>query len=146
MEVLTAICVISFIGIFLILARIMRNMAKLKKQNDMIYQNALHKNRDLITEELVKRARKRPNEAVDFARNLQMQYKFEDISTGSMIRIIDLPMSARLFRCLNAMEIEYLSQATQYTKKEMLGYRNFGKKSLEELESLMNKHNLKFKE
>ena len=32
------------------------------------------------------------------------------------------------------------------SKKEILAFRNFGKKSLDELEKLMNEHNLKFKE
>ena len=45
MPTLTAICVISFIGIFLMLAWIMRKMAKLKKQNDLIYEAKLRENR-----------------------------------------------------------------------------------------------------
>jgi len=45
METLTAICVISFIGIFLMLAQIMRKIAKLKDQNDKIYEAKLRENR-----------------------------------------------------------------------------------------------------
>jgi len=41
MEILTAICIISFLGIFLMFAKIMRNMAKLKHQNDRIYEDSL---------------------------------------------------------------------------------------------------------
>ncbi len=45
MKTLTAIVIISFLGIFIILIRIMRNAAKIKRQNDMIYEAKLREDR-----------------------------------------------------------------------------------------------------
>jgi len=45
MKTLTAIVIISFLGIFIILIRIMRDAAKIKRQNDMIYEAKLRENR-----------------------------------------------------------------------------------------------------
>ena len=121
MEILTIIVLICVAIMFYVLIRIMRGMERLKRQNDIIYQVELRKSKDLITEDI--------------------PYDFEFESD----HIKEIPMSTRLFCCLNAMEIEYLSQITQYTRKEILEFRNFEKKFMFELEELMDKYNLKFK-
>lgn len=73
--------------------------------------------------------------------------KNESVYYEDYYNILNDPgISVRTKNCLNAAEITYLEELIYYTKQELLAFRNFGKKSLDELENLMNKHNLKFKE
>ena len=59
-------------------------------------------------------------------------------------RLVDLPLSVRALNCLKAAEVETLGQLVKYTKADLLKFRNFGKKSLAELDDLLNELNLSF--
>ena len=59
-------------------------------------------------------------------------------------RLVDLDLSVRALNCLKAAEIETLGDLVQYNKPDLLKFRNFGKKSLTELEALLNMKNLSF--
>jgi hypothetical protein len=53
--------------------------------------------------------------------------------------IEDLELSVRLYNALKAGRINTLRQVLALKKRELLQYRNFGKKTLDELEGLLNK-------
>lgn len=125
METSYAIILFCFAIFFYILITIMRKMAKLKEQNDRIYE-------DTYTKENTYPVRLEDKEKSVY---------YEDYNI-----LMDLDISIRTKNCLNAAEIIYLEELIYYTKQELLNFRHFGKKSLEELENLMNEHNLKFKE
>ena len=59
-------------------------------------------------------------------------------------RLVDLDLSVRALNCLKAAEIETLGDLVQYNKSDVLKFRNFGKKSLTELEALLDMKNLSF--
>ena len=59
-------------------------------------------------------------------------------------RLVDLDLSVRALKCLKAAEIETLGDLVQYNKSDLLKFRNFGKKSLTELEALLDMKNLSF--
>jgi DNA-directed RNA polymerase subunit alpha len=59
-------------------------------------------------------------------------------------RLVDLPFSVRALNCLKAAEIEIIGDLVSFSKNELLKFRNFGKKSLDELEEFMRTHNLEF--
>ena len=59
-------------------------------------------------------------------------------------RLVDLDLSVRALNCLKAAEIETLGDLVQYNKSDLLKFRNFGKKSLTELEALLEMKNLSF--
>ena len=59
-------------------------------------------------------------------------------------RLVDLDLSVRALNCLKAAEIETLGDLVQYNKSDLLKFRNFGKKSLTELEALLDMKNLSF--
>ncbi|OPX30916.1 MAG: DNA-directed RNA polymerase subunit alpha [Candidatus Latescibacteria bacterium 4484_181] len=56
----------------------------------------------------------------------------------------ELELSMRSSNCLRAAEIKTLGDLVQKTESEMLKYRNFGKKSLSELQNVLAKFGLSF--
>lgn len=59
-------------------------------------------------------------------------------------KLTDLDLSVRALNCLKAAEVETLGDLVQYNRNDLLKFRNFGKKSLAELEELLDKMNLSF--
>ena len=59
-------------------------------------------------------------------------------------RLIDLHLSVRALNCLKAADVETLGDLVQYNKTDLLKFRNFGKKSLNELDDLLESLNLSF--
>jgi DNA-directed RNA polymerase subunit alpha len=61
----------------------------------------------------------------------------------SLFKSVDeLELSVRSFNCLKAANIKSIAQLVQRTEPEMLKYRNFGKKSLNEIKELLTKMGL----
>lgn len=58
--------------------------------------------------------------------------------------LTDLDLSVRAFNCLRAAEIKTLGDLVRYDIADLLKFRNFGKKSLTELEDLVRDKNLTF--
>lgn len=56
----------------------------------------------------------------------------------------DLDLSVRALNCLQAAEVHTLGQLVSYEKSELMKFRNFGKKSLDELEELVGRLGLSF--
>jgi DNA-directed RNA polymerase subunit alpha len=56
----------------------------------------------------------------------------------------DLDLSVRAYNCLKAAKINTLSELVKYDTHELLKFRNFGKKSLVEIEELLQDKNLTF--
>ncbi len=59
-------------------------------------------------------------------------------------KLVDLDLSVRALNCLKAAEVETLGDLVQFNKTDLLKFRNFGKKSLTELENLLDVKNLNF--
>ena len=59
-------------------------------------------------------------------------------------KLIDLDLSVRALNCLKAAEVETLGDLVSFNKSDLLKFRNFGKKSLTELENLVASKNLEF--
>lgn len=58
--------------------------------------------------------------------------------------IEELELSVRSFNCLEAAGIKTIRDLVQKTESEMLKYRNFGRKSLSEIKSILKGYNLGF--
>ncbi len=56
----------------------------------------------------------------------------------------DLDLSVRAYNCLKAAKINSLAELVRYETHELLKFRNFGKKSLVEIEELLQEKNLTF--
>ena len=59
-------------------------------------------------------------------------------------KLVDLDLSVRALNCLKAAEVNTLGDLVQYQRTDLLKFRNFGKKSLSELEELLGSFNLSF--
>ena len=59
-------------------------------------------------------------------------------------KLSDMNLSVRALNCLKAADVETLGELVQYNKTDLLKFRNFGKKSLTELDDLLESLNLSF--
>jgi len=59
-------------------------------------------------------------------------------------KLVDLDLSVRALNCLKAAEVETLGELVKYNKNDLLKFRNFGKKSLTELDDKLKSMNLTF--
>ena len=56
----------------------------------------------------------------------------------------DLDLSVRAFNCLKAAKINSLSELVQYEQEDLMKFRNFGQKSLAEIEQVLAERGLHF--
>lgn len=59
-------------------------------------------------------------------------------------KLVDMDLSVRALNCLKAADVETLADLVSFNKNDLLKFRNFGKKSLSELEELVKAKNLHF--
>jgi len=59
-------------------------------------------------------------------------------------KLVDLDLSVRALNCLKAAEVETLGDLVRFNKNDLLKFRNFGKKSLTELDELLENMSLSF--
>ncbi len=59
-------------------------------------------------------------------------------------KLVDMDLSVRALNCLKAADIETLGDLVSFNKNDLLKFRNFGKKSLTELEDLVENKGLSF--
>ncbi|MBU0764347.1 MAG: DNA-directed RNA polymerase subunit alpha [Bacteroidetes bacterium] len=59
-------------------------------------------------------------------------------------KLVDMDLSVRALNCLKAADVETLGDLVTFNKNDLLKFRNFGKKSLTELEELLSSMNLTF--
>ena len=59
-------------------------------------------------------------------------------------KLTDMDLSVRALNCLKSAEVETLGELVVFNKTDLLKFRNFGKKSLTELEELLQSLNLSF--
>jgi DNA-directed RNA polymerase subunit alpha len=59
-------------------------------------------------------------------------------------KLVDLDLSVRALNCLKAADVESLGDLVKFNKNDLIKFRNFGKKSLTELEDLLEAMNLSF--
>ena len=75
----------------------------------------------------------------------------EDFDEGSLhirqllkTKLVDMDLSVRALNCLKAAEVETIGKLVALNKADLLKFRNFGKKSLTELEELVRSKGLEF--
>ena len=59
-------------------------------------------------------------------------------------KLVDLDLSVRALNCLKAADVETLADLVVFNKNDLLKFRNFGKKSLSELDDLLANMDLNF--
>lgn len=81
----------------------------------------------------------------------EMKSRVEEYDEESLVlrqtlkaKLADLKLSVRALNCLKSAEIETLGDLVSFAKSDLMKFRNFGKKSLVELEELVENKGLKF--
>jgi DNA-directed RNA polymerase subunit alpha len=59
-------------------------------------------------------------------------------------KLVDMDLSVRALNCLKAADVDTLGELVSFNKNDLLKFRNFGKKSLTELEDLVHSKSLQF--
>ena len=59
-------------------------------------------------------------------------------------KLQDMDLSVRALNCLKQAEVETLGELVKYHRADLLKFRNFGKKSLTELDELLERNGLAF--
>jgi DNA-directed RNA polymerase subunit alpha len=105
----------------------------LKRASDLIIKHfMLFSNSSMVQEESSNEKKESPDEELLRVRRL--------LKTP----LADLGLSVRAFNCLRAAEVKTLYDLANLQIADMSKFRNFGKKSLKELEELMASKNLSF--
>ncbi len=75
-----------------------------------------------------------------------IQYDEETLHTRQLLKskLADMDLSVRALNCLKAAEVESLGELVAFSKSDLMKFRNFGKKSLTELEELVHAKGLNF--
>lgn len=74
------------------------------------------------------------------------EFDEDDLHMRQMLntKLSEMELSVRALNCLKAAEVETLGELVSFNKADLLKFRNFGKKSLTELENLVKSKNLEF--
>ncbi len=75
-----------------------------------------------------------------------IQYDEETLHTRQLLKskLVDMDLSVRAINCLKTAELETLGELVSFSKSDLMKFRNFGKKSLTELEELVHAKGLNF--
>ncbi len=61
-----------------------------------------------------------------------------------LTKLSDMGLSVRAYNCLKAAEIDTFADLVSYSRSELMKFRNFGRKSLNEIDLLIEEHKLSF--
>jgi DNA-directed RNA polymerase subunit alpha len=89
------------------------------------------------------------DENITFEKGEEKKEDMVDEQTLQLRKILktpleDLDLSVRAFNCLKAAKINSLSELVQYEQEDLMKFRNFGQKSLAEIEQVLHERGLHF--
>ena len=83
-------------------------------------------------------------ESVDIESNEEFDEEVLHMRQLLKTKLADMDLSVRALNCLKAADVETLGELVHYNKNDLLKFRNFGKKSLTELDELLDGLHLSF--
>ena len=78
----------------------------------------------------------------EYIEEVEMDPELERMEKILNTAVNELELSVRCSNCLSAAKIDTIGELVEKNENEMLKYRNFGKKSLEEINTLLEKYDL----
>lgn len=80
------------------------------------------------------------------SKNQSEELDEQDLRTRQLLKtkLVDMDLSVRALNCLKAAEVATLGELVKFNKNDLLKFRNFGKKSLTEIEDLIKTKGLNF--
>ena len=88
--------------------------------------------------------KKVPIESVEDVENLELDEESLRVRHLLLTKLSDVGLSVRAFNCLKAAEVDTFADLVSYTRGELMKFRNFGRKSLNEIDQIVEKMNLTF--
>ncbi|MDR3252304.1 MAG: DNA-directed RNA polymerase subunit alpha [Tannerella sp.] len=83
-------------------------------------------------------------ETIDFDENEEFDEEALHMRQLLKTHLTEMDLSVRALNCLKSAEVATLGELVHYNKNDLLKFRNFGKKSLTELDDLLERLNLSF--
>ena len=86
------------------------------------------------------------DEKITFGKDLEDEFDEDTLHMRQLLKskLSDLGLSVRALNCLKTAEVQTLGELVSFKKSDLLKFRNFGKKSLTELEALVDDKGLAF--
>lgn len=86
------------------------------------------------------------DEKINFDTEDDNEFDEDSLHMSQLLKttLVDLGLSVRSLNCLKHAEVFTLGELVSFSKNDLLKFRNFGKKSLTELEELVEEKNLHF--
>ena len=81
-----------------------------------------------------------------FGKDLEDEFDEDTLHMRQLLKskLSELGLSVRALNCLKTAEVQTLGELVSFNKSDLLKFRNFGKKSLTELEALIEDKELAF--
>jgi len=86
------------------------------------------------------------DEKITFGKDLEDEFDEDTLHMRQLLKskLSELGLSVRALNCLKTAEVQTLGELVSFNKSDLLKFRNFGKKSLTELEALVEDKGLSF--
>ena len=86
------------------------------------------------------------DEKITFGKDLEDEFDEDTLHMRQLLKskLSELGLSVRALNCLKTAEVQTLGELVSFNKSDLLKFRNFGKKSLTELEALVEDKGLAF--
>jgi len=86
------------------------------------------------------------DEKITFGKDLEDEFDEDTLHMRQLLKskLSELGLSVRALNCLKTAEVQTLGELVSFNKSDLLKFRNFGKKSLTELEALVEDNGLSF--
>ncbi len=86
------------------------------------------------------------DEKITFGKDMENEFDEDTLHMRQLLKskLSELGLSVRALNCLKTAEVQTLGELVSFNKSDLLKFRNFGKKSLTELESLVEDKKLSF--
>ena len=86
------------------------------------------------------------DEKITFVTDLEDEFDEDTLHMRQLLKskLSELGLSVRALNCLKTAEVQTLGELVSFNKSDLLKFRNFGKKSLTELEALVEDKGLAF--
>ena len=86
------------------------------------------------------------DEKITFGKDLEDEFDEDTLHMRQLLKtkLSEMGLSVRALNCLKTAEVQTLGELVSFNKSDLLKFRNFGKKSLTELEALVDDKGLTF--
>ena len=86
------------------------------------------------------------DEKITFGKDMENEFDEDTLHMRQLLKskLSELGLSVRALNCLKTAEVQTLGELVSFNKSDLLKFRNFGKKSLTELETLVEDKKLSF--